>query len=232
VVFTLQRDGREILARGGYSFPFESRHNGRLPMSLSVAVPLGLEATELSACWEVYGAGLTARIDSHSTLVAIVGGSGEMTASPAVGWESSERSVSRSAPARTAPSEVSIPFLPGYVARVRYDGSGGGALNIHSGKHIALHVNPRPHEALVLNSFLRGAWGPEERPGGFPLAGSGEVTLTVWAGPDAFFIQATEAALKAPFVYRYNYRLPPGRKLDRVTTDLAGLREFSVRPEL
>lgn len=136
-------------------------------------------------------------------------------------------------------SELHLPFEMGSVVRVRYRGHapdsrlGGGALNIYSGPDIALHVNPRPKlHALVLNSHIQGGWGGEERPAGYPLAERGEICLSVWAGPEGFFIQARTSKGEVPFCYLYAYRLPEERKLDRLTIDLPDVRAITVQPEL
>jgi hypothetical protein len=135
-------------------------------------------------------------------------------------------------------SELFVPFAPGSVVRVRYRGGGadarlgGGALNIYSGEDIALHVNPRPKlGVLVLNSHVRGGWGPEERPDGYPVDEPGEVYLEVRAGPDGFVIRARLPDEGTAFNYRYAYRLPPSRRLDRITIDLPDLLAAAVQPE-
>jgi hypothetical protein len=83
-----------------------------------------------------------------------------------------------------------------------------------------------------LNSFLGGGWGPEERPEAYPFDPSAEVSLSVWAAPDGFYLQAGFAGMGLPFCYLYAYRLPESRELDRLTTDIAGLRALAVQPEL
>ena len=136
-------------------------------------------------------------------------------------------------------SELILPFPPGSVVRVRYRGGGtdprlgGGALNIYAGSDIALHVNPRPKMGvLVLNSHIQGGWGGEERPDGYPVCEAGEVRLSVWAGPDGFFIQAKGPGDDIPFGYLYAYRLPASPPLDRITIDLPDLLAVTAQPEL
>jgi hypothetical protein len=131
-----------------------------------------------------------------------------------------------------ARSEVRVPFPPGATVRIRYRAGGGGALAIRAGDDIALHVNPRPHEgALVLNTLRRGAWGQEERLTGYPFDEGGELTLSVWAGPDGFHVQAGLGE-GLPFCCRFGYRLPPDPPPDRITFDLEGVRAITVRPGL
>lgn len=146
------------------------------------------------------------------------------------------RSVPQGPPPR---SELFVPFGAGSVVRVAYRGGGadprlgGGALNIYSGSDIALHVNPRPKlGVLVLNSHIEGGWGGEERPAGYPVGEEGEVHLSVWAGPGAFFIQARVPGDDTAFCYQYAYRLPESRPLDRITIDLPDLLAVTVQPGL
>ena len=103
-------------------------------------------------------------------------------------------------------------------------------MNIYSEDAIAIHVNPRPNEGLVLNTWV-GGWGPEERPPGFPFKRGVEVTLTVVAGPEGFDIQATTPSGR-PFSYHYKYRLPQSCEMDRMRIDLADVTALSIQPEV
>lgn len=135
----------------------------------------------------------------------------------------------RAAPAVAGKSEVFLPLSPKTLIRVRYVGPGGGALNLCTGGDIAVHVNPRPHDALlVLNSHF-GDWGPEERPPGFPFVAGADTELIVRVEADHFLITASAAGHADPFTYRYAFRHPRAAALDRFTLDIPGVFALTVQ---
>jgi hypothetical protein len=58
------------------------------------------------------------------------------------------------------------------------------------------------------------------------------VTLSVWAGPEGFHIQATSSGGGIPFCHCYASRHEEERRLDRITIDLPDVVAFEVRAEL
>lgn len=127
-------------------------------------------------------------------------------------------------------SELFLPLPEGTVIRARYRAtSRGGALNLYCGDDIAIHINPRPDEGLVLNSHL-GGWGGEERPDGYPFDAGAEIVLTVFVRATDFRIRAAVAGDANGFTYVYARRHPKGADLDRLTFDLPNLLALSVTP--
>lgn len=133
----------------------------------------------------------------------------------------------QSQPAR---SELVLPLPTGTVIRARYRATHrGGALNLYCGEDIAIHINPRPHEGLVLNSHF-GGWGGEERPGGYPFDEGAEIVLTVFVRAADFRIRAAVAGDAEGFTYLYARRHSKGADLDRLTFDIPNLLALSVQP--
>lgn len=127
-------------------------------------------------------------------------------------------------------SELFLPLPAGAVIRARYRATRrGGALNLYCGEDIAIHINPRPGEGLVLNSHF-GGWGGEERPSGYPFDDGAEVVLTVFVRATEFRIRAAVAGGASGFTYVYARRHPKGADLDRLTFDLPNLLALSVQP--
>lgn len=128
-------------------------------------------------------------------------------------------------------SQIYIPFRKGYSVSIRYLSPSGGALNILSGNDIAIHVNIRDNEkALVLNTWMNQAWGPEERPAGFPFDINREIFVSVKAGADGFYISAGIVGTQTPFTYKYAYRLPETKALDQIYVDYANLKALAILP--
>jgi len=109
---------------------------------------------------------------------------------------------------------TSLPSLGvGYVVKAGYTPSNGAnwiILNLKAGNNIGLLVNPRFDQGtIVLNSFINGAWGTEERPAGFPLVIGQLISIMVIVGPTEFEIQGIlEGTGKPAWVYKYKHRLP------------------------
>lgn len=126
-------------------------------------------------------------------------------------------------------SELFLPLPVGTVIRARYRATHrGGALNLYCGADIAIHINPRPDEGLVLNSHF-GGWGGEERPDGYPFDDGAEVVLTVFVRATEFRIRAAVAGDAEGFTYLYARRHPKGADLDRLTFDIPNLLALSVQ---
>jgi hypothetical protein len=126
-------------------------------------------------------------------------------------------------------SELCLPLPVGAVVRARYIGAErGGALNLYCGEDIAIHINPRPGEGLVLNSHF-GGWGGEERPDGYPFDEGAEIVLAVFVREADFRIRASVAGDAGGFTYVYARRHPKGAALDRLTFDIPNLRGLSVQ---
>ena len=70
--------------------------------------------------------------------------------------------------------------------------------------NIVLHVNPRwdTHE-FILNSYINGQWGQEEKPTGFDFTSGVPIKIRVEAKSDYFNIVVNDQVL-----HQYNYRLP------------------------
>ena len=81
--------------------------------------------------------------------------------------------------------------------------SGRAALNLlDASDNIYLHVNPRwDTYALVLNTLLNGAWGPEERPGGFDFSSGVPTIIRVEAHEDHF-----KVLQNGKLLHEYAYR--------------------------
>lgn len=127
-------------------------------------------------------------------------------------------------------SELFVSLPAGTVIRARYRATyRGGALNLYCGEDIAIHINPRPDEGLVLNSHF-GGWGGEERPDGYPFDEGAEVVLTVFVRATEFRIRAAVAGDAGGFTYVYARRHPKGADLDRLTFDIPNLLALSVQP--
>ncbi|HEY9605039.1 MAG TPA: WGR domain-containing protein [Allocoleopsis sp.] len=128
-------------------------------------------------------------------------------------------------------SQVDIPFRKGYCLSVQSLSPTRGGLNILSGNDIAIHVSIRDNEkALVLNSWINGAWGPEERPVGFPFDINQEIFVSVKAGADGFYISAGIVGGQATFTYKYAYRLPETKALERIYLDYDNLKALAILP--
>lgn len=112
------------------------------------------------------------------------------------------------------------------MIRARYIGPGGGSLNVFCGEDIAVHVNPRPHEGLVLNSHF-GGWGPEERPDDYPFPDGDEVVLFVRIRADRFVIEAKVAGWET---FEYEYRFRHNEELTHFAIDIPGLIGLAVQP--
>ncbi len=120
----------------------------------------------------------------------------------------------------------------GYIYKVGYtalDGA-GFALNLKVGNNIALHINPRLNEGtVVLNSFINGGWGPEERPAGFPLVVKQLISIMVIISSTEFEIQGIEEGTgKPPWSYKYKHRLPVSFDLIEFAAENVTLKDFYV----
>jgi Galactoside-binding lectin len=108
---------------------------------------------------------------------------------------------------------VSLPILGvGYVVKAGYTPSPEAdqiALNLHAGNNIGLHVNPRVNEGtIVLNSFINGSWGAEERATGFPLLVGQEISILIIILPTEFEIRGIIEGTEEPaWIYKYQHRL-------------------------
>ena len=116
---------------------------------------------------------------------------------------------------------VSLPILGvGYVIKAGYTPSPEAdqiALNLHAGNNIGLHINPRVNEGtMVLNSFINGSWGAEERTTGFPLVVGQEISILIIILPTEFEIRGIiEGREEATWIYKYKHRLD-AKNLDAI----------------
>lgn len=70
--------------------------------------------------------------------------------------------------------------------------------------NIVLHVNPRWDEhTFVLNTHMKGHWGPEERPPGFDFSTGVPITLRVEATNEFLLIY-----MNGHILHRYKHRMP------------------------
>ena len=128
VVFSLLHE-EIVVAHGGYSFPYEAHGKGRLPITLTAAVPLKQTPTEVVAVWETYGRGLRANIDSFSTLIATLApmlSEGRIREADAGNTALKRDSSRRAAERPPQASEIWIPFRPGSSVQVRFRGPARG----------------------------------------------------------------------------------------------------------
>lgn len=116
---------------------------------------------------------------------------------------------------------VSLPILGvGYVVKAGYTPSPEAdqiALNLHAGNNIGLHINPRINEGtIVLNSFINGSWGAEERTTGFPLVVGQGISVLIIILPTEFEIRGIIEGTEEPaWIYKYKHRLD-AKSLDSI----------------
>uniref|UniRef100_H0VZ70 Galectin n=1 Tax=Cavia porcellus TaxID=10141 RepID=H0VZ70_CAVPO len=136
---------------------------------------------------------------------------------------------------QSAPTHVpdgTVMFLPPACAHIRGDCMGGSppektiiikgfvpptaksfAINFKVGStgELALHINPRLHEGVVVrNSHLNGSWGPEERRLPFNPFGPGQYfDLSIRCGNDRFKVYANGQQL-----FDYAHRVPAFQRVD------------------
>ncbi len=121
----------------------------------------------------------------------------------------------------------------GYVCKVGYMASPGAnyaLLELKTGNDIGLSASARFSEGtVVLNSYINGNWGKEERPTGFPLVIGQQLSVIVIVLPTEFEIQAVqEGTENQPWVYKYQHRLPASFDVVNFTAENVTMKDFFV----
>ena len=82
--------------------------------------------------------------------------------------------------------------------------SGRFSINFVTGDDIAFHFNPRFNQnEVVRNTYSNGAWGPEERHGGFPFQEGEEFEVVIVCKEDQY-----EVSVGGQYFISYNHRIP------------------------